>query len=784
MTMNLKYAKDFLIEHHVTTAVFVLLAATLAMFGDVLISANRVISWEGTDTYSHFIYWRQFGFDELRRGNLPLWNPHLFSGMPYLGGFQSALLYPPNWIFMILPPVRAVNLSVAAHVFLIGFFMYLWTSSRGLHPAASLTAALLVMFSGANFMHVFAGHLIDICTMAWAPLLLLSADRLMQRPSLGWHLLGTLAVAMQILAGHPQYVYYTAVTVLLYTLFRLKGLERPLQALLSLGGIYVAGAGLSAVQLLTGFETATETVRSAGVTFQFASMFSYPPENLISLVAPFLFGDIKTLPYWGRAYLWAMTFYIGFTGFLLSIYGAVSGHRETKRCAGIMAIILVLLALGKHTPLFSVLYQYFPGFNVFRGASKFIFPATLFLAMLAAIGMDSLIRQGRMAADRIVCVLVLTGTVLLAAALLTTLRLNDPGQANIIRGLMHAVALSGESYLPDDFYRDPLILGRSALFAAKGVFIAAALAFGLAILIALTRYSHRFIFLVLVLAFAEIFMFAWHIKVDFDARDTRIPALEAFLKDQPGDYRILNLIRPNSALCTDARDIWGYDPGVLLRYAQFVGFTQGYNPRQISNYIDFRENHRFLKMLRLRYIILPDKDGIKIFENRDYLPRLKLIDHWEVIPDRTALLKRMGDADFDPAKTVLLETSPGIRAAGSGEPGVCRIIDESTDHLTIAAKLSRDAVLLITDAYSRGWRVTPLDGKGQKTYLILPGNYTLLAVPLKQGEHEFRLEYAPLGYRIGRWITALFVFLFLLATILCLGTHDRTPRISRSWRGK
>src|SRR5262245_30964962 len=31
------------------------------------------------------------------RGELPLWNPYAFSGMPLLGDGQTAMFYPPNW---------------------------------------------------------------------------------------------------------------------------------------------------------------------------------------------------------------------------------------------------------------------------------------------------------------------------------------------------------------------------------------------------------------------------------------------------------------------------------------------------------------------------------------------------------------------------------------------------------------------------------------------------------------------------------------------------------------
>src|SRR5438105_4220848 len=93
-----------------------LFALALLMFFDVLFAGGtRVLGMQGADMYLQFVAWRDFGFRELAHGNLALWNPHIYSGAPYFGGMQAALLYPPNVIFLILPLAAAINWSVALH---------------------------------------------------------------------------------------------------------------------------------------------------------------------------------------------------------------------------------------------------------------------------------------------------------------------------------------------------------------------------------------------------------------------------------------------------------------------------------------------------------------------------------------------------------------------------------------------------------------------------------------------------------------------------------------------
>src|ERR1700722_13656973 len=86
-----------------------LFALTIAMFAGGLLSAgDQILSSGSTDLSGEFVYWRQFGFEQLRAGHLALWDPHVFSGVPFMGNFQSALFYPPNWIYLVLPLHSAI----------------------------------------------------------------------------------------------------------------------------------------------------------------------------------------------------------------------------------------------------------------------------------------------------------------------------------------------------------------------------------------------------------------------------------------------------------------------------------------------------------------------------------------------------------------------------------------------------------------------------------------------------------------------------------------------------
>ena len=196
----------------------------------------------------------RFGFSELRHGNFALWNPHIYCGTPYFGGFQSGLLYPLNYAYLFLPLAKAINFGIALHVFLAGFFMYLWASRRRLHFLACLLCGALWMFCGEHYLHITAGHLCRLIATAWIPIVFLAIDGLFEDRSPRWVLLGIFGISMMIFGGDPQYVFYTAVAAAIYCALCLVRAERRMQVALGLALMCAGAAAITAVQLWTGME--------------------------------------------------------------------------------------------------------------------------------------------------------------------------------------------------------------------------------------------------------------------------------------------------------------------------------------------------------------------------------------------------------------------------------------------------------------------------------------------------------------------------------------------------
>jgi len=740
-----------------TISLILLLAVALAMFGDLLfVRGTRVLGHPGSDMFLQYFAWREFGFRELAKGNLALWNPHIFSGAPYFGGMQGALLYPPNWLFVVLPTPVAINWTVALHVFAIGAFMFFWMKQRGLSAPASYFAGTLVMFCGAFFPHIFAGHLPQLSAMAWSPLIFCSIEAVFRTKRVRWSLLGMLAVAMQVLAGFPQYVFYTAITAGLYAALRLIGdwNWRPVAALLS---TYSGGALLAAVQLLPAIQTTRETTRGFRLPFQFASMLALPPENFITLLAPDFFGQIAG--YWGRWYLWETSLFLGVAGLAFAIYATIWCERATKWRPLIVIPVCFLLALGVYTPLFGFLYAWVPGFDRFRSISKFSFLASLFLCLLAATGLERLLRQKKIETPFIAA--VFAGAAIMGVAGWWT------ANTTSWTGLVNASRASGQSYLFPQLYANAEFVAQSQHHAAMSLFVAAGTCALLGIILAFARREPRALFGVIALGVAEMFVFAHGGRATFDSVTIVNLDEKRFLDVHPGDYRIMNVANPNSAMLIDRQDMWGYEATVIRRYAEFMTWSQGGDPDQPTSYVRFVRYDPLFAMLRLRYVFGQHGTELEIGDAPEPpMSHLYLISSYRVLPDRNAIFDALRSVTFDPTRDIILESEPEPKPSPAERAGMARIVTASTDALEIEADVEQPSILLITDSFTPSWRVVALPGSTQTNYKLLPANYILRAVPLIAGHHHLRVEYTRDALAIGKWISILASVVFL-ATLGC-----------------
>jgi len=733
----------------------------LLLFADVLFMPGDKVGSAGYGDVNHYFSTsRAFGFSEVGKGNLPLWDPYIFSGTPFLATFQSALLYPPNLIYTVLPLAKALSFDLFLHVLLFGVFTFAWARSRGVSNRGAFFSGAAAMLSGAFFYRVPAGHVTIVDGAAWMPLVLLAVDKTLQRPTVGWTLAGIFGVAMQCLAGMPQVVFLTAVTAGLLCLFRPSGWAKRPAAAGALASMGVFPLLLAAAQLFTSFHAMMYSKSHGGGSFEFSTAYSFPPANFLTLFAPHAFGDWIKHYYWGRWNPWETTFYIGIAGLFLAAYGMVHGPRRRNLPLYGTAAVLLLLALGRYSPVFWPFYKFVPGFSLFRAPTRFLIPCSLILGLFAGQGIDALFnREGR--PRRFAAVSAIFALVLGLGALAVW---QLSGVENLRDSAWRAIMEANYTYT---VLKTEFMHAAGEALAAR-LAVAAGICALLALLLALARRRWAAA-LVVLLGVIELMFFAGTTRSSFRLSDgmnrqyhhTVTTLGNARLFEDP--YKL------NIAYASGAKNVWGYEPMIQQRYVEFFGRAMNVKQplEKAGRDPSFLAGAEFTPLLRLlRMCCYSDGERIHpVVFNKAPIPEFMLMNSYSVV-EHDRVLEALDAPEFDPLWHVILEEAPDPVPDPKGKFGKVDVLDRGTDHFVLEVNLPSPAILLNTDAYAPGWRVKPLAPAPQAEYRVLPADYAIRAIPLVAGRHVLLLEYAPLGFTVGKWVSIASAAIFLGVVVL------------------
>ena len=766
------------------------LAGVALLFGDLIVGGEgRIASHAQGDAVRYFFYLRSFGFEELRAGNLPLWNPHVFAGTPFMGGFQASMLYPPSWVHLAVPVAVGINLELAISLWVLSLGAFFWARGQGLSLSASILCAGMVGFGATASLRVLAGALTVLASYAWVPWLMCCIDALARRVTLGWLWVTAGAASMMLLAGHPPTAFMGFFVLALYgvpVFFRAEQKWRLVSGLAGAGLVALAIAGL---QLALGYDVAVEGIRGAGVGLDFATTWSFPPENLLTLAVSSLFGDATAtrVDYFGRWWYWDDLAFVGVTGTALALTGALASRHPARTRALWLAGVLVLLAFGRYTPVYGLAFEGLPGFDLFRAPSKFMFFVTLFVALLAGMGLDRLLpasaseeapppaTAGWSLPARLAmgCALAGAGLLAVGAWSLSDAVAADPGRS--------PMALLGA--LNDRADWSPRSVRLWSQIAGPGLLGAGAMAWVVALVAAVSTRVRALTLLLLVLAVGELFWFAFQHRGGIWAdQGVRLRAgYEEFI-ERAGEQRLMEVgVAGNAQMVLGGYGVWGYDPVVLDRYAQFVARSQGRRPEDLDN-VGGRPPDRpspLLRLVRLGALIDhdPARRRVAAAWRDDALGRFVFVSDYVVVEDGAqAILDRLEAPGFDPEQLAVLESAPGVAPSGEPPRPHLEVVSESTDHLELRVALESPALLVWTDSYSEGWRAQALPGSVQPEYALQPANLVLRSVALEAGRHHLRFVYEPPHFRLGQWLSGLGLAIYGSAAGLWLFGRLRKPR--------
>ena len=768
----------------------------LAPFLPILLHpAGRVLGSPRGDNPDMFYFINAFAGACWRSGSIPLWNPYILLGQPFLGEGQAALFHPLSWLFIALPTGAALNWIIALSFLLTGLAFYGYLRSLSLAKDAAFCGALVWSFSSVLAARIHAGHLTNLLIFFELPLMLMLWERHRQtgalRPLLGL----ALTYGLMILAAHPQFLYIFSLFFLCYVLLqsaaaasagRAAAREEG-KAIARLGCFVLLGVGLGAVQLLPTSDFTAQSFRTQA-SLEFCGSFSFPPENLLTLAAPrfFGFGDAEGFgQYWGRGNFNEMAGYLGILPLILAASGFFAVPRRRRFALAGCALLFTLFALGANTPLFPLIFRFVPGFSLFRGPSKSFHIVLLCLATFSAYGIEGFLHPGGAPAER----KRLRGAALAAAALLAlTLFLfayyipghTTPGSH--WRALMGFTAAVDPDQIPDE---DVALAARWTSRELLRALLFILLAGGALALAWRGKLRPRArLPLVLGLTLADLlclFLPLFAQRYD-EAITRRPPELDAALQASPYPPRVLApQLPPNASMVYGFSSPSGYVGAPLERYNTFINALHDLPPEAPEVSAQVTAYSPELRFLAFDAQLLPPEQAPAAAPALARIAGGALVRQPEPFPRAFLAATPHACADEQEAVQYILKAGPALVASPAVEPGALalppaaplaadeqvRITAFSPNRVELEAKAAQPRVLVLAEAYERNWKAVV---NGQPAP-VFPANSLFRGVIVPEGTSRVVFVYQSAAFHLGAAIS-----LFALFDALALGWHLRRER--------
>src|SRR3989339_2102898 len=175
----------------------------------------------------------------IKKLEIPVWSNLIWCGYPLHAEGQGGFFYPLNiLIFFLFPPDVGFNLSIIINFILCGLFSFLFFSEISLKKQTAIFSATIFSFSGFFFCHI--QHLNMLNSVIWFPLIFYFFEKYFKTGKFKYIIFSGIALGIQILAGFPQFVYYTIVLSFFYFIFNLKKLP-VLRAIISFSAFIIIG---------------------------------------------------------------------------------------------------------------------------------------------------------------------------------------------------------------------------------------------------------------------------------------------------------------------------------------------------------------------------------------------------------------------------------------------------------------------------------------------------------------------------------------------------------------
>ncbi len=735
-------------------------------------------------------------------GEFPLWNPYIQTGIPYLADLSNQALYFTNMLFVILPDQTALNISILISYFLAGLFSYLLVRSLTNNEFISIYTGIAYPLCG--YCVSLSCNLEYLSAIPWVPAVFWAYYEIFKTGKTIYIFLASAFLSMLIFAGDPMSFYFTALFLLLFSLFQLKSSVQPRFIFVFSLLILLLSLGLSAIQLLPSFELSSLSTRAEGLTFKEATVWSTHPVRYIELLFPGYFGHHFSYPaYWGNFMFkdyfsdlpWAESIYIGIIPLIMAVYAFLNDQKIDKYYWLLITIVSIVLSFGHYGLFYKVCFNILPGLDKFRYPEKLLLFVSLGIIVLSAYGLKDLINQNFKLPKNCKAYLLFPASILLFVFLFDF-------SSIIPLSEMQTTGAVNTAFINMNFN----------INITYFLIILTTMVTGTIILQKSKQYNKLLIF-VIALCFIDIFLInskAYDTtKINFFNQSNKYAS--AILNDWKYLYppRLMTKIFPDDKLSKENLEYYSKkdDPAFFLNnfYAFiFKYYLKNLKPnrsnlyqiatiytvsplklKKVETLINYYRQRKPLIMpesLDIRYIMLkPDLSGMYTKDNafkqlikNDPFDEMLLVlekpsnrafitNNYKYFNNSEEVKKAITEEDFDTSKNVALvwkHPDKGAKKLLSTESSVV-LNSYRFNSIELETSTENEAFLVILDSYYPGWKAYIEN----KEIEIIEANYIFKALKIPAGSHKIKLTFDPNNFKAGiavSLITLLILIFFII----------------------
>ncbi|MBI3443157.1 YfhO family protein [Candidatus Woesebacteria bacterium] len=730
-----------------------------------------------SDVFSQAFPWKALASDLIRKGQLPLWNPHSFSGYPLLANWQSAPFYPLSFLMVFLGSLKGFSALVLLQVPLSMLFMYLFLKKKGRSLPASLTGAVIFALSG--FMMTYLEYGTTGQVFLWLPLSLYLIEQYFDKKKPLFLFLLSVSIYPILTAGFFQPAFFCLLIIYLYLIGK-TFLSPHGQKLANLvkGSVFLfLGVLLGSLQTFPVLELFKLSIRNLDHNIVEYNYGLLPLRYLAAFLAPDLFGNPTTGNYSGVMVYQEASGYFSIIS-LPVIFWLVAIKKKDFTATFFSILFFVSLLLVFDNPISRLIFTLKIPFVSTGYASRWLLVTTLSASILVSYGLDLIKKPRELVKICFYAILALVVTIATTLAIKSVLD-SDP----------HVIG-----------NQDIIILISQLKVSLRNLVIPAGLAASvLAAAVLLPKKIFIWIFMGLVVFdLSRYFIkFTPFSRPDFSTAETPI---FQYLKKNIGQYRIDRergpLLPPNTWMYQKLSSPSGYDPLIYKSYATFYKLVNGSSAKdegiingpftrylELENYgsklVDLAgvkyllalkrdETGRFTKEAKKILHSIPQDKYIKVFEdgavvvleNNTVLPRIKLYSKYVIESDQIKAQQLTADK-FNFNNTIVLNKKPDNLLQSSAQDSI-EIVNYSETMVEILVKTVSPQVLLLTDTFYPGWKAE-VNGK-RSEILTAFGIYRAVEVP--SGESNIKFFYKSESFYNGIKVSLAALIASLLAFII------------------